>query len=67
MNKNKPKKSSQKYSAPAPAQRTEEVIALIQKIEKLEKLSTTGIEKQKIEERLQILPGNQTGIVLSFR
>lgn len=59
------KKLSQKQTASF--QRTEEVIALIRKIEKAEKLSTVGLEKQKHTERLQILPGNQTGIVSSLR
>ncbi len=63
--KHTPKKLHRKYSTSV--ERTEEVIALIQKIEKAERLSTIGAEKQKHTERLQILPGNQTGIVSSLR
>lgn len=46
--------------------RTEEVMELIKKMEKAEKLSSITTEKQQRTERLQILPGNQTGVVFSL-
>jgi hypothetical protein len=45
--------------------RVEQVIELIKKIEKADNLAS--IENQKVTgERLQILPGNRTGVVTSL-
>lgn len=46
--------------------RTTEVLELIKKIEKAEKLSSMGGEKQQKSERLQVSPSSQTGIVFSL-
>lgn len=45
---------------------TGEVMELIKRMEKAEKLSSITAEKQQRTERLQILPGNQTGVVFSL-
>jgi len=46
--------------------RTNEVLELIKKIDKAEKVSSMGGEKQQKNERLQISPSSQTGIVFSL-
>lgn len=43
-----------------------EVIELIRKIENAEKIAGIDSQKQQSSDRLQILPGNQTGIVSSL-
>jgi len=46
--------------------RTGEVMELIRRMEKAEKLSSIAAEKQQGAGGLQILPGNQTGVVFSL-
>lgn len=45
--------------------RVEQVIDLIKRIERADNLASIDIQK-KVGEKLQILPGNQTGVVSSL-
>lgn len=47
--------------------RKDKVIDLIKRINEAEKLSSIAVEKQQETDRLQILPGNRTGVVFSLR
>lgn len=63
--------NSQKQSQSTPirlsSKRAEEIIELIQKIDKADNLTSTENNKEQKHKKLQILPGYQTGVVSLLR